>query len=682
MADKSSAVTNDYDRFFAMSLDLLCIAGFDGYFKEVNPSWERILGWTSEELTGRPFIEFVHPDDQQATIAEAQRLGGGALTISFENRYRCRDGSYRWLVWTANGSTDDQQIFAVARDVTEHKDVAHRLERITAEYRALLDSAAEAMWGVDREGKTLFVNRATTELLGWETDELIGRVMHDVVHHTRPDGSPYPSAECPVAAVALNGESVHVDIEILWRKDGTSFPAEYRATPFVVDGEVVGAVVTSTDISDRMQAAEARRAIEAERRLALSYRRLELLRDIDKGILAAGSLEELAAKTLDRLRNLIAVEQCRLVIFDFERGESQVFAASSSTGGPDLGVIVPLRETPFEKFIGPLRRGERVVLDLDEHSDSPALAQRRATGIRTIAMVPLLVEGELVAMLTFSKSSLSSLEEEEFQIAEEVGNQVAIALRVWRLRGEEALRLELARANERLRAADEMKNLFLTAASHDVRGRIAAILGYAELVARADDRIDAERTSRFIGEILRSARALDGLLADLLNLDRLFRGALEPQRSVEDVAALIRRVVDEQGITSRRRVELNLDEITQQVDRVMVERSVDNLVKNAERYTPPDSKIWVHARKISGGTEIVVEDAGPGVAEHDRLRIFEPFRRGSDTSQRPGGSGVGLYLVSRFAELQGGRAWVQDREGGGASFHLTLPDSTTDKEMM
>jgi len=159
MADKSSIVTNDYDRFFAMSLDLLCIAGFDGYFKEVNPSWERTLGWTTEQLTGRPFIEFVHPDDQQATIAEAQRLSGGAVTISFENRYRCRDGSYRWLLWTANGSSEDRLIFAVARDVTEHKDVAQRLERMTAEYRALLDSAAEAIWGVDREGRTSSTTR-------------------------------------------------------------------------------------------------------------------------------------------------------------------------------------------------------------------------------------------------------------------------------------------------------------------------------------------------------------------------------------------------------------------------------------------------------------------------------------------------------------------------------------------
>lgn len=679
MADKSSVVTNDYDRFFAMSLDLLCIADFDGYFKEVNPSWERTLGWTPEELTGRPFIEFVHPDDQQATIAEAQRLSGGAVTISFENRYRCRDGSYRWLLWTANGSSEDRLIFAVARDVTEHKDVAQRLERMTAEYRALLDSAAGAIWGVDREGKTLFVNRATTELLGWETDELIGRVMHDVVHHTRQDGSSYPAAECPVASVALNGESVHVDTEVLWRKDGTSFPAEYRATPFVIDGEVVGAVVTSTDISARMQAAEARRAIDAERRLATSYRRLELLRDIDKGILAAGSLEELASTTLDRLRRMIAVDQCRLVLLDLERTQGQVFAGSTETGETGLGFVVEFKDTPFEGSLDALRKGERVILDLDRDTFSDHLVQQRARGIRTISIVPLRVEGELVAMMSFSRSR-DALNEEEFQIAEEVGNQVAIALRVWRLRGEEALRLELARANERLRAADDMKNLFLAAASHDVRSRIAAILGYAELVVRADDRIDAERTSRFIGEILRSARALDGLLSDLLNLDRLFRGALEPQRSVEDVAALIRRVVDEQGIASRRQVELHLDDITQQVDRVMVERSVDNLVKNAERYTPPDSPIWVHARKISGGTEIIVEDAGPGVPEHDRLRIFEPFRRGSDTSQRPGGSGVGLYLVSRFAELQDGQAWVQDREGGGASFHMTLPASTPTKE--
>src|SRR5205807_7270457 len=91
----------DLDRFFTVSLDLLCIAGFDGRFRRLNPAWERTLGYSLEELQSRPFIDFVHPEDRERTLAEMHRLAQGGDTVRFENRYHCKDGSYRWLSWTA-----------------------------------------------------------------------------------------------------------------------------------------------------------------------------------------------------------------------------------------------------------------------------------------------------------------------------------------------------------------------------------------------------------------------------------------------------------------------------------------------------------------------------------------------------------------------------------------------------
>src|SRR5215467_4684028 len=87
------------DRFFALSLDLLCIAGFDGYFKRLNPAWEQTLGFPVNELLARPYLDFVHPDDREATTGIASRVEGGDKIIFFRNRYRCADGSYRWLSW-------------------------------------------------------------------------------------------------------------------------------------------------------------------------------------------------------------------------------------------------------------------------------------------------------------------------------------------------------------------------------------------------------------------------------------------------------------------------------------------------------------------------------------------------------------------------------------------------------
>jgi len=118
------------DRFFTLSLDMLCIAGFDGRFHRLNPAWQRTLGYTVEELTASPFLDFVHPDDRAATIAEMQKLFTGEDTVSFENRYRAGDGSYRWMLWTATPYARDQLIYAAARDITERKASEAKIQRL------------------------------------------------------------------------------------------------------------------------------------------------------------------------------------------------------------------------------------------------------------------------------------------------------------------------------------------------------------------------------------------------------------------------------------------------------------------------------------------------------------------------------------------------------------------------
>ena len=120
-------------RFFTVSLEMLAIAGFDGYFKRLNPAWETVLGYPLQELYDRPFLDFVHPDDREVTTAEAARLADGNLTVHFENRYRCADGSYRWLLWNAVGLPEEEKIFAAASDITERKQLESTLQdRATA----------------------------------------------------------------------------------------------------------------------------------------------------------------------------------------------------------------------------------------------------------------------------------------------------------------------------------------------------------------------------------------------------------------------------------------------------------------------------------------------------------------------------------------------------------------------
>lgn len=128
-----SATEEDLRRLFRLSLDLMCVAGLDGYFKKVNPAFEKILGYDREELLSRQFIEFVHPEDRDDTLKEVENLAEGAMTIDFENRYRTRDGEYRWLAWRSAPDVESGLIYAVARDITDQKRNQVLLERRTDE---------------------------------------------------------------------------------------------------------------------------------------------------------------------------------------------------------------------------------------------------------------------------------------------------------------------------------------------------------------------------------------------------------------------------------------------------------------------------------------------------------------------------------------------------------------------
>ena len=130
------------ERFFDLSLDLHCVATFDGYFTEVNRAFERVLGWSRDELLARPFIDFAHPDDAEATYAELERLGNGRDTLHFQNRYRCADGSYRWLTWKATPSVAHAVIYATARDDTAAKLAEERLQRMNEELDAFAYTAS------------------------------------------------------------------------------------------------------------------------------------------------------------------------------------------------------------------------------------------------------------------------------------------------------------------------------------------------------------------------------------------------------------------------------------------------------------------------------------------------------------------------------------------------------------
>jgi signal transduction histidine kinase len=213
----------------------------------------------------------------------------------------------------------------------------------------------------------------------------------------------------------------------------------------------------------------------------------------------------------------------------------------------------------------------------------------------------------------------------------------------------------------------------LSAVSHELRTPLAAIVGIALTLQRARSSLSEDDSADLVDRLAANAGKLDRLLSDLLDLDRLNRGIVTPRLRPTDLAALVTRIGTEWQDTGRL-LELAVEPVVAQVDPAKVERIVENLLANAARHTSPDAPVWVRVARQDQGVLIAVEDAGGGIPPELRATLFEPFRQGPEVPTHAPGVGIGLTLVARFAELHGGRAWVEERPGGGSSFRVLLPD--------
>jgi PAS domain S-box-containing protein len=227
-------------RFFDYSRDMLCTAGFDGYFKLLNDAWERTLGYTKEELPSRPYLDFVHPADIERTMAEAASLGtAGADTVQFRNRYRSKDGSYRWLEWNSRADMGSELIYAVARDVTDQQRAAEAEARLSA----IVRSSADAIIGLSPQGTVTSWNPAAERLYGYSVDEVIGEPLTKLIPPDRAD-----EQRMLLDRVQAGDTIEHFETRRR-RQDGTEFDASLSMSQVLdAQGRIVGASISVREI--------------------------------------------------------------------------------------------------------------------------------------------------------------------------------------------------------------------------------------------------------------------------------------------------------------------------------------------------------------------------------------------------------------------------------------------------
>ena len=223
------------------------------------------------------------------------------------------------------------------------------------------------------------------------------------------------------------------------------------------------------------------------------------------------------------------------------------------------------------------------------------------------------------------------------------------------------------------RQIEKLREDILSAVSHELRTPLTSVLGFALTLEERRAELDPQTVDEIVADIAQAARRLERLLADLLDIERLRLGHTIVRRERVDVADLVRRVVADYPLGGRV-VSITGGAVSANVDGAKLERIVDNLVVNAAKHTPPEGPIEIRVDTRGRDLLLVVEDEGPGIADQYKQEVFETFNRGPNVSSMAPGAGIGLSLVSRFAAIHGGRAWVEDAPGGGASFHVLIPD--------
>jgi PAS domain S-box-containing protein len=275
------------NRFIRLSADLFCIGSFDKYLKWVNPSWERTLGFTEQELMAKPYTEFVHPDDREATVVETSRIEEpGTACFAFENRYLCKDGSYKWLSWNAVSVPEQELRYAVARDVTERKRADETLRESTEQLRLLVDTVKDyAIFMLDPSGQVASWNQGAERIKGYKPHEIIGR--HFACFYTPEDVQKgKPEYELQVAIVEGRYEEEGWRI----RKDGSRFWANVIITALTDGaGKPRGFSKITRDVTERKKVQQ---LIEQQNReLELRNREVERATKLKSKFLASMSHE-------------------------------------------------------------------------------------------------------------------------------------------------------------------------------------------------------------------------------------------------------------------------------------------------------------------------------------------------------------------------------------------------------
>lgn len=644
--------------------DMLFIANEKGRFSVVSPSASDVLGWTQEELLSRDYLEFVHPDDRALTHAFNASLVEGLGLKTVDNRYLCKDVSYRWLSWRVTMDKGKKERYAVARDITEEKQTQARLLASEEAFRTLAEQSNAGIFRF-QHGRFTHFNRGFVNLLGYPEDEISALDGPHFIHPEdreaaagwimRKDSEDTGLAHASFRIVTKQGEEKWVNL----------------VTDLLVTDQGKSVVGTMYDITEAKQ---------REVRLQFRSDLQRLMTDVSTEFINSTpeTLEDKINSLLERFTKFLNFDRAILYTLDDNIQQIvQLYRWHQPGIEPFVTIFQEENLDRFEDIRAYFRSFDYLyepdVFSVESRYDWITEKANRHNN-KSVLLLPLVRNKQTMGILGFE--AVTHHVTVDLEVIESMKMLTHVLTEVL-LKNE--LDLSLQAAAVALNALNQTKDKLFSIIAHDLRSPFVTMIGFTELMADKTNDLTLEAMQGYAGMLNQVAHVSLELLENLLDWSRLQRGLLKPNRThivVEDFIHASIASYQERAVARNQLVNVQVEPgLIANIDKRMMEAVLRNLFTNAIKFTPEGGVISIQALSTEDhGLRLAVSDTGIGIPEMLLPLLFSV----DESKNRPGlggerSSGLGLMLCKEFVELHGGKLWAETVEYKGSTFYVELP---------
>ncbi|HNB87265.1 MAG TPA: PAS domain S-box protein [Anaerolineales bacterium] len=665
-----------------------------------NPKFCEIFKYSEKELLSMPSLPlWAYPDTRPQKIEELLRK---KVIRDYEIEIRTKDGEIRTCLLSAQYFPEKEYLEGSIMDITSRKQAEDWISRLNHQLESILNSAGEGIYGTDSQGRVTFINPTMARMIGWEVVDLLGRPIHPICHHTRPNGSPYPEVECPVYQAFHDGIARHSIVDHYWHKNGLPIPIEHTVTPIREGDKLIGTVVVVSDITKRLQ---------TENETHQHMVEMEMLYESGLALSQLLSPEEIGQKIIELLERKMDWHHTAIRLYNPENDTLKLLAFSQpNTTNKDEHVAVKHQfnnkiTKSSDGVSGWAVKNTQVVRHGDISNDPRYIETYH--GINSGLYVPVRLGDNVLGVISIESEKPNAFSEKDERLVVTLANQAAVAFenarlfqtaqqeiierkKVEQLLAEERNQLaqhvqertaDLSNANMDLARAMRVKDEFLASMSHELRTPLTGILGFSEALQLNAYGELSEKQLKPIKAIEDSGRHLLSLINDILDLSKIEAGKLELQFatcSITDVCTASLQIV--KGMAQHKRQTIHYSPTNQPVaifvDARRIKQVLVNLLSNAVKFTPEGGELGLDV-EVSAKEQVArlaIWDKGIGIKPEDLPKLFKPFTQiDSSLAREYSGTGLGLSLAQRLIELHNGKITVESSPGQGSRFTVTIP---------